>query len=101
MRAVTSVVSLWALLPLVSLSAQVWPPIEPGARVRIGSTDCRLYRQTAEFEALSGDMLVVVTDSTVTCPLGSVRRLEVQREERGGQGWVRSSEDSQVSSRDW
>jgi hypothetical protein len=87
MRAAASILSLSVMVPLASLSAQTQPPIERGARVRIIATDCRLYRQSAEFEALRGDELIVVTDSTVRCPLSSVGRLEVRSGQRGRTGF--------------
>ena len=94
MRSNAPIVSLLLLVPHFSLSAQARLPIEPGEKVRIVATDCRLYRQTAEFEALRGNELIVVTDSTVRCPLSSVGRLEVPRGQRGRTGLCSPSKPS-------
>jgi DNA-directed RNA polymerase subunit N (RpoN/RPB10) len=79
MRAIVSILVFSCLTPFASLWAQVQQRIEPGTRVRATATDLGLYRQTASFEAVTGEILVIVTDSTMNCPLSSVTRLDVHR----------------------
>jgi hypothetical protein len=53
MRAVASALSLSVLVPLTSLSAQVQPTIEPGARVRVTARDFGLEKSVGTCLSLS------------------------------------------------
>jgi hypothetical protein len=88
-RTFMSAITATFLVPFIGLSAQQPPTIEPGTRVRVIATACRLYRQAARFEAMNGGVLVVVTDTTVTCALGAVSRLDVARGRRSN--WSRGA----------
>jgi hypothetical protein len=92
MRAVTSVLSLSVLVPLASLSAQVQPSVEPGARVRV-TQECReVYtrsgtgrgevcpKHTGTFERVVADSIVLALDESGTrlaVPVDSVTRFDV------------------------
>jgi hypothetical protein len=58
-------------------------PLQPGQRVRLTAASLGMERQPAVFQSLRGDTLVAVTDSTVSCPLASVTRLEAYQGRRG------------------
>ncbi len=82
MRAVICLLSV----PLVALSSSVTaqvPSLEPGARVRVWAPELGIEKRSATFQALRGDTLTAVADSTMYCPLTSVTRLDVYRG-RGG-----------------
>jgi hypothetical protein len=63
------------------------PRLELGTRVRVYAPELGIERQSATFEALRGDTLVVVADSAMYCPLASVVRLDLYRG-RGGHPWT-------------
>ena len=68
------------VLPLTTAVAQQQPlSLEPGARVRITAPYLGIKKQAATFQALRGDTLVVMADSTMRCPLAAVTRLDVYR----------------------
>jgi hypothetical protein len=45
-----------------------------------------MNREAARFQTVADDMLVVVADSTMNCPLGSVWRLDLHRGRKGNVG---------------
>ena len=53
------------------------PPLDPGTRIRVWIPELGVEKQSAIFEALRGDTLVVTADSTMYCPATSVTRLDV------------------------
>ena len=72
--------AILALSPFANLAAQEpAPPLDPGARVRVTAPGLGIEKQQATFQALRGDTLVVMADSTMYCPLGSVTRFDVYR----------------------
>jgi hypothetical protein len=73
-------------IPLIALPSPVTaqaPMLEPGARIRVWAPELGIEKRSATFQALRGDTLAAVADSTMHCPLTSVTRLDVHRG-RGG-----------------
>ncbi len=80
MRPVTFLVTALAVAPLTSSAAQEQPPLESGERVRVTAPVVVACHGTGVFVAVSEETLTVRgTYGTVTCPLGSVTTIEVQR----------------------
>ncbi|MDH3457542.1 MAG: hypothetical protein OER90_11955 [Gemmatimonadota bacterium] len=77
MRALAFLAAL-VLAPLTDAIGQD-QPLQPGQRVHVTVPTLGIKKQAATFEALRGDVLVVVADSAMNCPLSSVSRLEVSR----------------------
>ena len=77
---VSTALVVLALAPVATLVAQEpGPPLEPGARVRVTAPDLGIEKQQATFQALRGDTLVVMADSTMYYALGSITRFDVYR----------------------
>ena len=77
---VSTALVVLALAPVATLVAQEpGPPLEPGARVRVTAPDLGIEKQQATFQALRGDRLVVMADSTMYYALGSITRFDVYR----------------------
>ena len=75
------------VLPLTTAVAQQQPPpLEPGAWVRITAPSLGIEKQAATFQALRGDTLVVMADSTMYYPLGSITRFDVYRGQKSRVG---------------
>ena len=74
-----AVLAVGLLVPLASLEGQ----LQSGQRVRVTALDCGLDNQSATFEALRSDTLVL---DTTNCPLVSVTRLDVHRGRRANAG---------------
>jgi hypothetical protein len=82
MRVVASVLSLSVLVPLVSLSAQVHPTVEPGARVRVTAPDQSMEELIGTFLTLSDGSMQFASvsgDEPRTISLSSITRLDVSR----------------------
>ncbi len=77
MRDVTCLLAVVSLVPLVTLSAQAPPPVEPGQRVRVTAPELGVRKQAGKFVTLRGDTLVLAADSTMNYPLTSVTGLDV------------------------
>jgi hypothetical protein len=52
-------------------------PLRGGERVRVTAPALGMDRQEALFQAVDGSTLLVAVDTTIGCPLNSVKRLEV------------------------
>lgn len=81
MRAL-AILAVLVLAPLTDALAQELP-LRPGRRVRVTAPTIGIKKQAATFDALRGDMLVVVADSTMDFPLASVTRLDVYAGRQG------------------
>jgi len=74
-----AVLAVGLLVPLASLEGQ----LQSGQRVRVTAADCGLDNQSATFEALRSDTLVL---DTMNCPLVSVTHLDVHRGRKSAAG---------------
>jgi hypothetical protein len=79
MRPVAVLTAFLALAPFTSVIAQEPPPVQSGARVRVTAPRLGMSKQPATFQAIRGDTLVVLADSTLHCPVEFVSELEVYR----------------------
>ena len=80
MRAFTIHAVVFAL-PLTAVLAQ--PPLHPGQRVRVTAAAYGLEKRIATFAAMRADTLVLTADTTMSCPVSAVTRLEVSTGRRG------------------
>ena len=87
MRVLSVVLTVSLIVPLTTLSAQQPLPVEAGQRLRVTAPSCGLAEYVSELEALVGDTLVLLQDpirssNTFVCPIGSLTRLEVSRQQK-------------------
>ena len=83
MRATSSVLAAFLVIPYTTLSAQPILPVEPGARVRVMICEPALNsrdsceRNVGTLLSLSTNTMTVRTDSVLALPLATVAKLEV------------------------
>lgn len=77
--AFTAFLAVPLLFSSTTLSAQDGIPLEVGSRIRITAPDMGIEQRPATVEAVRGNTLVVLADSTLNVPLASVARLDVYR----------------------
>ena len=71
-----ALLAVLVIAPLTDAIAQV-PVVERGQRVRVTAPTLGIKKQVATFEAIEGDRLIMVADSTITISVASVTRFDV------------------------